>query len=213
MTVETLTNAQKARESNYQFQKVAKKARGVNINNQTLAAAREWFRNEAQNVKRVSPKKMIETGGAFENMNQLSANSIGKMYMFYYDAKWKKELPYWDRFPLIFPIEFYGDSMLGINLHYLHPAERAQLMDALYETINNTKMNKTTKLRISYQILKGASKFKYFKPCIHKYLFSHVKSQFQYVKPENWDYAMMLPSERFQKKSKEYVWQDSMDKI
>lgn len=200
------------RGGNYIFKNIAKRL-NTNISLKNKEEAREWFKKEAESITRVNPKRMLETGAAFENMNNLSANSIGKMYMFFYNAKHKDTLPYWDKFPLIFPIEYYKDSMLGINLHYLPPVIRAQLMNALYETVNNEKMNKTTKLKISYQILKNSTKFKLFNPCVKKYLFSNVKSQFQYVKPEYWDAALLLPSERFQKKSKEKVWQDSMNKI
>jgi len=212
MIEEAVASIFKSRGGNYIFRDIAKKV-SANITLKDKEEAREWFRKEAENVTKVDPRKMIKSGGSFENMNSLSANSIGKMYMFFYDAKWKDKLPYWDKFPLIFPIEFYKDSMLGINLHYLPPVIRAQLMNALYETVNNERMNKTTKLKISYQILKNSSKFKLFKPCVKKYLFTHVKSSFQYVKPEYWDAALLLPSERFQKKSKEKVWQDSMDKL
>lgn len=209
---EAVFSISKSRLGNYIFRDIAKKAT-ANITPKDKEEAREWFRKEAENITKVDPRKMMKTGGAFENMNSLSANSIGKMYMFFYNAKHKDTLPYWDKFPLIFPIEFYKDSMLGINLHYLPPVIRAQLMNALYETLNNEKMNKTSKLQISYQILKNSSKFKLYGPCVKKYLFTHVKSPFQYVKPEYWDAALLLPSERFQKKSKEKVWQDSMDKI
>ncbi len=30
---------------------------------------------------------------------------IGRLYMFLYDPKGKKELPYYDRFPLVFPVD------------------------------------------------------------------------------------------------------------
>ena len=130
-----------------------------------------------------------------------------------YDAKTKDKLPYWDMFPLIFPIEYYGDSMLGINLHYLPPVLRAQLMNALFTTLNNDKYNKTTRLQISYSILKGASRFGYFKPCIKKYLFSHIRSPFIYISPDEWDIALMLPTQRFQKATSEKVWSDSRKKV
>ena len=42
---------------------------------------------------------------------------IGRMYFFYYDAKNKDKLPQWDRFPLVLPIERYGNGFLGLNLH------------------------------------------------------------------------------------------------
>ena len=132
------------------------------------------------------------------------------MYCFSYDAKWKDVLPYWDKFPLIFPISFKTDRMLGINLHYLPPGMRAKLMDALYTTMNNDRYDKTTKLKISYEILNGAAQFKLFKPCVKCYLFNHVKSPFMNINVNMWDYTLLLPLARFQKKSQDYVWLQSM---
>lgn len=205
---------QSPKQGNYLFQSIAKKAKLNDIMSKDIDDARRWFRDEAKSVASINQQKMVDSSGPFEKMTNLSENSIGKMYFFFYDAKTKDKLPYWDKFPLIFPIEYYSNgSMLGINLHYLPPVARAQLMDALYTTLNNEKMNKTTKLQISYQILKSASKFKYFKPCIKKYLFNHVKSPFIIVNTQFWDYAMMLPSAQWQKASESKVWKDSMDKI
>jgi hypothetical protein len=149
----------------------------------------------------------------FKRIQDLSENSIGKMYTFVYDPKTKETLPYYDIYPLIFPIEYYSDGMLGINMHYLPPVLRAQLMDSLYETINNDKYNKTTKLQISYGILKSASRFNLFKPCIKRYLWGHVRSPFIYISPEEWDVALMLPTQKFKKASAETVWADSRNKI
>jgi hypothetical protein len=175
--------------------------------------ARDWFRTKALSVRRVQDTKITQTQEPFRRLQNLSINSIGKMYMFVYNPKHKDTLPFYDTFPLIFPIEFYNDSFLGINLHYLSPVLRAKLMDALYGTINNKKYDKTTKLRIAYSILASASRFKYFKPCIHKYLFSHVGSQFIYIAPDEWDFALMLPTERFQGATKQQVFKDSLEKI
>lgn len=197
------------------FQTVAKGKRGKQVERDvTSLEQRDWLRNKAKAVRKASFKDHhLESAGHFKRLQTLSENSIGKMYTFQYDAKTKDKLPYWDMFPLIFPIEYYGDSMLGINMHYLPPVLRAQLMDALYTTLNNDKYNKTTKLAISYSILKGASRFGYFKPCIKKYLFSHIRSPFIYIAPDEWDIALMLPTQKFLKASSEKVWQDSRKKI
>lgn len=168
--------------------------------------ARDWFREKALSVKRMNDRKIVDTKEPFRRLQAISQNSIGKMYMFVYDPKTKDELPFYDTFPLIFPIEFYGDSFLGINLHYLPPMLRAKLMDALYGTINNKKYNKTTQLVIGYKILKSAARFKLFQPCVKKYLMSHVGSAFIYISPDEWDFALMLPTERFQKATKQQVW-------
>ena len=207
----------KARLSNFLFRSIAQKGKAENIPQMDIQKAREWFRDEALKKKRANANEMIEDAGAFEKMDRLSANSIGKMYITYYSPKYKddkKKLPYWDKFPLIFPIEFYNNgSMLAMNLHYLPPVARAKLMNALYETLNNEKYNKTTKLKISYEILKGSSKFKEFRHCVKKYLFSHFQAPFTVVKNEFWDYALMLPTDQFNGASRDKVWKDSMSKL
>lgn len=195
------------------FQTVAK-GKKVDTTKLDPKEQRDWLRNVAQRATKATFKNTHEANPEpFKRIQSLSENSIGKLYSFTYDPKGKEELPFYDIYPLIFPIEYYSDSMLGINMHYLPPVLRAQLMDALYSTLNNTKMNKTTKLQISYSILKGASQFRYFKPCIKKYLFSHIRSNFIYISPDEWDIALFLPTQRFKKATIEQVWADSRNKI
>lgn len=160
-------------------------------------ASLDWLRKQSMGITSTTADELIDTKEPFKRIVKLSETSIGKMYMFRYDAKWKHKLPYWDMYPIIFPIEYYGDGFLGINFHYLPPMARAKLMDALMETMNNDRFNKTTKLQISYQILKGASKYSYFRPCVKKYLFSQVRSNFLYISPLEWNIALMLPVQKF----------------
>jgi hypothetical protein len=80
------------------------------------------------------------------------------MLLFFYSAKLKDKLPYWDQFPLIFPIEFQGHRFLSINLHYLPLSLRARLMDALYTTAVKNEHNTIERLRLSYEIVKGVSR-------------------------------------------------------
>lgn len=191
------------------FQEILQSSKNATTTKQAV----DWLRQQALKTKNINPQSLIDDAGAFKRMVGLSENSIGKMYMFSYDPKHKETLPYYDNYPLIFPVEYYGDSFLGINLHYLPPVLRAKLMDALMATINNKKYDKTTKLVLSYQILKGASKFKYFEPCLKKYLFSHVKSPFVYIAPNEWNIALMLPTERFVGASKTQVFKDSTSAV
>lgn len=169
----------------------------------------DWLRNHVNEVNKVTPKGMMGDAKPFQRIQRISENSIGKLYLFNYDPKLKDKLPYYDTYPLVFPIEHYGDSFLGINLHYLPPMLRAKLMDALLRTINNDKYDKTTRLVISYQILNGASRYRYFKPCIKKYLFSHVKSPFLYIAPDEWNIVAMLPTDRFVGATRSTVHKDS----
>jgi len=170
--------------------------------------SREWFRDTANKTTNVTPRQMIQ------NSKRLRGSVlVGNMYAFFYDPKMKKELPYYDRFPLVFPIEKAPNGFLGINMHYLPYILRAKLMDALYQLSTNQKFDATTRLDLSYQILKGAARFKPFKPTVKRYLTSHIRSRFLYIQPNEWDIALFLPVERFQKASKQQVFKDSKNAI
>lgn len=173
---------------------------------------RDYFMDKAMQTKLSrSPQAIIESPAA--KAHSVVRPKPGKMLMYQYDAKWKDVLPYWDMFPVVFPVELYKDSFLGLNMHYLPPVYRVRLFDALFETTNNKKYDDTTKLKISYQMLKAASNMRYFKPCVKKYLYSHVKSQLIEVPIDEWAYVAFLPIHRFQKASDRKVWNDSIKKI
>jgi hypothetical protein len=168
-------------------------------------SAREWYRNASQEYKRVDETKLMKGG----NERLTSKIMIGSMYMYYYDPKHKATLPYYDRFPLVFPYKKVPGGFMGINMHYLPLNYRAKLMDALYDVANNDKYDETTKLKFNYNILNSASKYKYFAPCVKHYLTDQVRSRFLYVYPSEWDVALFLPLERFQGATKQKVWAES----
>jgi len=139
---------------------------------------------------------------------------IGRLYMFLYDPKGKKELPYYDRFPLVFPVDFETDGFYGLNMHYLPPVLRAKLYDSLLELKTkseneNISAVELTRIRITYTLLKKAARFRFFKPCFKHYLYKQVRSPFIIVPEEEWNITMFLPSEQFKKATKEQVWKDS----
>lgn len=197
------------------FQKIAAgKPAGLDATSgKSQAQARDWYRKAAAEITQIDAVRAMTRADQSRAKTGISQQNIGQMFMFWYDAKLKAELPYWDRLPLIFPIEIYKDGFLGVNLHYLPPNLRAALMDALYTAVNNNKHDKTTQLRISYAILKGAAKYRGFKPCVKRYLNSHVRSKFIKIDTHEWDLALLLPTERFEKQRKQVVWAESTAKI
>jgi hypothetical protein len=185
---------------------LAKGAKANKIPGRT-ADARNWFRNQAQNTKATAPRLISSSD------NYVSTPEVGKMYLFQYDPKLKKELPYYDTYPLVFPIDESKGGFLGLNMHYLPLRQRAVLMDALYDTVSNNRYDDSTRLRLSYSILKGASKYKAYKPTIKKYLGSHVRSRFIEIKPVEWDIALFLPIQSFKKASSATVYSDAMKRM
>jgi len=133
----------------------------------------------------------------------------GKMVFFKYDAKHKETLPYYDMLPLSIIVDILPDGFTGLNLHYLPPKVRAIFLLRLDETLNNKKMNKTTRFQVTYGMLKATSKLKFFAPCFKRYLGAHIKSKINIIKPDQWHNAVMLPASKFTGASKAAVWKDS----
>ena len=174
-------------------------------------AAREWYRSAAGKLMSNISPSVFEKRTA--EARKVSSMEFGYMYAFKYDPKTKNDLPYYDTFPLVFPVRMDSDGFLGINFHYLPPVLRAKLMNALYSTLTNKKYDDTTKVKISYSILQSASKYRYFKPMLKKYLRSHVRSQFLEVQVNEWDIAIFLPTESFRKADTGRVWEESRKQI
>ena len=166
-----------------------------------------WFRRKVQTATK---GKTVSKRSIMSQRDDMSSRvMIGRMYHFSYDAKHKDTLPYWDMFPLVIPIEMYKDGFLGLNMHYLHPRMRARLMDALFTTITDKNLNERAKLRISYSLLSEASRFRFFQPTVKRYLYKQVRSRYLQIDPKEWSIALFLPTEKFQKKTKQEVWKES----
>lgn len=173
------------------------------------AAAREWYRNQARG-SRTSAEEVFSTTSKKDTRATVSNEShIGQMLLFQYDAKHKDTLPYYDRFPLIFPINIVKGGFMGINMHYLPPQLRAQLMDQLYSISSNDRYDAKTRLNLSYDVLNGASKFRLFKPTIKRYLQRQVRSRFIKIASSEWDIALFLPLQKFVGASSNKVYADS----
>ena len=172
-------------------------------------ASRNWFRDQAKSTT-VAPSRIIR-----ESTDVSSSDGFGPgtMTLFQYDPLTKETLPYYDRFPLVFVVEMQARGFLGINLHYLPLNYRAILMDSLYDLKNNENYNQTTKLRLSYEVLKSTSKFKYARPCFKRYIMERVRSRFVPINADQWDTALFLPLQRFTKASTQKVYRDSLRKI
>ena len=175
-----------------------------------------WFRTQAAKAT-TSPTSLINS----DRQRFRKAPMIGDMYLYAYDPKTKADLPYYDKFPLVLPFASSkisgraddGNGFYGLNMHYLPPRLRARLLDTLLEYVSNDKMNETTRIKFSYSLLNKVSSLKFFRPCVKKYLFSHMRSKFFYIEPKEWDIALFLPLDRFVGASKNTIYKESRDRI
>ena len=182
--------------SNY-IQEVMKAAGGRN-------RSTAWFRNKIKELGDPTPNQLIRDG------DNRGTPAFGKLNMFFYDPKMKKKLPYYDRFPLILPIEKYNDGFLGINFHYLSMPIRVRLLDRLMNFANNKKLDNSTERRGDYSSLKRVREIK---PCLKRYLNTNVRSRFRKISADEFVVAVLLPVQRFKKKSDQFVYAKSRGMI
>lgn len=160
----------------------------------TKRQAEAWYKNIIRNFV-TNPKAIVKNGiGTIDKFP-----TIGRLEMYWYDPKWKKKLPYYDTFPLVVPIEHYMDGWLGLNLHYLAPPVRSIFFDQLLSVASDKKVNAQTSIMVNYDLLKNIGRFAAFKPCIKRYLASHVRSPILNLDPREWRTVVPLPLQKFVK--------------
>ncbi len=169
--------------------------------------SKKWFEKKVQELQMPGRSRILKDSA----LDRTTKTLPGSMYMYFYDPKYKKTLPYYDRFPLTIFVEPAGkDGFYGLNLHYLRPDIRAEFLDQLMKTAPNKVTDKTRLVKMRYSLLQGVRKYKEFKPCFKHYLGKHVKSPFSRVPMTDWEIAIFLPTEQFVRKAKSSVWKDSI---
>lgn len=174
--------------------------------------SKAWFSQQAILLakERITPNQLMRNS----DEERLKARILpGNMYMFFYDPKHKETLPYYDKFPMVLPYKSIPGGFMGLNLHYLPYQMRVILMHRLMTFKTNDKMDGNTRIKYSWELISGVSKYAAATPCIKQYLLPHVKSAFRKVEAKDWGTAMLLPVERFAGASKEQVWKESARKI
>ena len=196
------------------FSQILKVAIKDNVFEKTRAAANRWFFTKTQRFRRNVriPDQGLETNQDAKAPARVRYTMVGNMYYFSYEPKTAKYLPYYDRFPLVMPLELYNDGILGINFHYLHPIHRGILMDRILDHFENEDDDRRVlnRFRFSYETLESLdSRYKYYRPAVKRYLFSRMKSRMLMLDEEEWKLALFLPVQRFVGAKPAEVWAES----
>lgn len=147
---------------------------------------------------------------------QRVTSALGRMYFYLYDAKGKETLPYWDRFPLVIPIEQYVDGFLGLNLHYISPGARLALLSGLKQFVTGSRNDERTRIRLTYPLLIATKQALQGLPCLKRYLYPHIRSRFVEIFPHEWEIAATVPVQNFRSLTQPItapqVWAESAGK-
>jgi len=149
----------------------------------------DWYKKQVQSMTTPGARSLISQGKA------TIAPKYGVMNLFGYDPKLKATLPYYDRFPLIFPIDFAKGGFYGINFHYLQPGARVNFLRQLSKFASDKNFDKKTRYNI------GELSGRYYKKTIKHYLYSQVRSSFLNITADEMAIAIFLPVARFKKGS------------
>ena len=168
----------------------------------------QWFRTNVRDLK-IRPQVIMRGLEAVTN----TGLKQGGVYMFHYDAKWKDTLPYWDKYPIVVPLELYSDGFLGINIHYISPSMRVPLLQKMFEfTKDNEELEGDARMLIDYDTTQLESELRNAGPCIKRYLTSHIGARITRVPKEQWETLMMMPTAKFNVNANT-VYADSRRKI
>ena len=169
----------------------------------------KWLMAKIADVRGVRVAKGISN----EKVRQVNKFILGGLYCFYYNPKGKTDLPYYDQFPMVLALEKYNDGFLGLNFHYLPIKYRVVFLDKLMNFAMMGDAGEIMRMRVTYDILTASKRLKEFKPCIKRYLSSHIQSKILTIQPNEWDIAALLPLQQFKGATAPEVWQDSVDEL
>ena len=149
----------------------------------------DWYRKQVRSMTTPGARSLINKGKA------TLRPKYGIMNLFGYDPKHKATLPYYDIFPLIFPLEPAKGGFIGLNFHYLKPGARAAFLRSLANTTTDKKFDKKTRYRINWR------NNAFMRKTAKHYLFNHVRTSFLNITAEEMAIAIFLPVARFKKGS------------
>jgi hypothetical protein len=145
----------------------------------------DWYRKKVNAMTTPGAKSLINKGKA------TLRPKYGVMNLFGYDPKHKATLPYYDKFPLIFPLEPAPGGFRGINFHYLPFGARAAFLRQLSEYASDSNFDRKTRYNLSFV------NNSYFKKTTKHYLFKQVRTSFLNIPADEMAIAIFLPVARF----------------
>lgn len=174
------------------FSRFDRLAREAGIPRNTKASI-DWFRKYIRKIGQIQKIEKVTEG-----LDKKSRFEPGDMVTYVYDPKWKKKLPFYDRFPLIVLMEYTQDGWYGLNLHYLPPTVRARVLASL----NHTRKNLP-------QIRASLEKDDRLKVCLKRYLAKQAVTKMTYIPKKEWEIAIQLPFENFVGATAKKVWSNT----
>ena len=165
-----------------------------------------WFREKVKELGEVPSRTLIREGRVGPRPH------IARMNFFMYSPKYKDDknvLPYYDKFPLILPIQTASpmrEGFMGLNFHYLSIPMRIRLLNIMSEYASDDKFDENTRIRLTWNRIK---RNQLVRPTVKKYLYDHVKSPYRRIDADEMMVAVLLPVQQFVRAQETKVYADS----
>lgn len=139
------------------------------------AKSQSWLNNKVKKILNGSNK---------------SKPLAGRMYIFEYSPKLNaKQLPLYDRFPLVIVLEVTSNKMVGINLHYIPRKQRIKLFEKILNSkVSANNIRKNTKININMKVPPQL---------IKAYIPKGIKGNLIEIDANEWVTAINLPTAQF----------------
>ena len=134
----------------------------------------DWYRKQVNAMTTPGARALINQGKA------TMRPKYGIMNLFGYDPKHKATLPYYDRFPLILPLQGAKGGFYGLNFHYLPMAQRVLFLRQLSKYASDKNFDKKTRYMLDWV------NNPYFRKTTKRYLNSQVRTSFLMYLQTRW---------------------------
>lgn len=156
---------------------------------QEQSKASKWFSSAVSTITDKLPDGMVDISSS-------KTPPVGEIILYKYDPKTKETLPYYDTNPLVLVIDFTPTGFTGINLHYIPPEVRRQLIKKM-KAAKESSRNGVDYIQKVLPMLSAIGGSKLFEHAYKKYLGSHVRSRIAVLGVSTWTITTNLPLQSF----------------
>lgn len=160
----------------------------------------DWFRMRVSKDTKYNRQRLIKGFGDYtRRTGKENRTLVGRLYYFEYKAveAGDRENNVYDQYPMVFIFNASktddGKKLLhGLNMHYLHPKERAIVYLKLLQVRNKKNYTSAMKLKLSWQIIKTLVNHKLYEKAVHTYRVDRLQSRMIEIHPAHWEIAVFL---------------------
>lgn len=197
------------------------------LNEGKIRQGLNWFLSK---LKQTSDPKDVQKGDISKKEDTKKIRMFNLYTCIYKDPKTKDDLPYFDAFPLFFPIQFTQGSegvlMHAINIHYLEPKLRKRFLKEIEIILRKVAQNQKydpnnledyphqniTKVvgRYMNKVYQsgGGSAGAHIRSAYRSYFLSRIGSKMKKIPLDEWTQAGDLYLPVFRKQSASYIYGD-----